>query len=143
MREEGNRQLNVLDRFLLKVEKTNFCWNWLAQKDAVGYGTFWMNRKRNLAHRISYELHVGPIPEGLTIDHLCRNPSCVNPEHMQPVSLRENILRGNGPAAINSRKTVCKNGHPLEGDTVRRDPKSKKRTCTVCLEAAHRRYQIK
>lgn len=80
----------ILDRFWAKVEKRDDgCWFWTGSKLPAGYGHF----AKGLAHRWSYEQFVGPIPEGLTIDHLCVNPSCVNPEHMEPVTASENSRR--------------------------------------------------
>ena len=97
--------------------RADACWTWLGPKDRKGYG-----RCRNQAvHRIAYELLVGPIPAGLHIDHLCRNPACCNPTHLEPVTLVENARRGNGYSALNARKTHCKYGHPYdEANTYRR-----------------------
>ena len=104
-------------RFCQRVNKTESCWLWMGKvypsKHNMGYGKFWNYDRTVQVHRFSYELFVGPIPAGLTIDHLCRKPICVNPAHLEPVTLKENILRGNGAAALNSRKTQCKNGHPF------------------------------
>ena len=111
-----------MERFWNKVARPvgiGECWNWLAHRDCDGYGTFQLTSKRKVrAHRLSYEMTIENIPEGKVIDHLCRNPGCVNPYHMEVVTNRENILRGMGPAAQNSRKTLCKRGHPLEGDNL-------------------------
>jgi hypothetical protein len=85
------------------------CWTWHGAKDAKGYG-----RWRSFGvHRVVYELLVGPIPEGLTLDHLCRNPPCVNPAHLEPVTRWENVRRSpTNPAAENTRKEMCPKGHP-------------------------------
>jgi len=86
------------------------CWLW---KDHLvgGYGQYRTVRGMRAAHRHAYRLCVGPIPRGYTLDHLCRNTACVRPAHLEPVTLRDNILRGNGPTAQNARKTHCPRGH--------------------------------
>jgi len=89
------------------------CWLW-ASSLGRGYGLFWLKRYLP-AHRLSYECLVGPIPEGLTLDHLCRVRRCLNPLHLEAVTLRENILRGTSPTAHNARKVVCLRGHALKG----------------------------
>lgn len=91
------------------------CWEWTAGKRLNGYGRFWVDGKNVSAHRWSYEYFIGPIPEGLQIDHLCRNRECCNPKHLEAVTCQENLLRGNTFAARNSQKTHCKNGHPFDG----------------------------
>jgi len=102
-------------RFMAKVEKTDGCWLWTAHKNRQGYGAF----DRVMAHRWSYNHFVGPIPEDLVLDHLCRNRACVNPDHLEAVPSPVNILRGFGPPANNKRRTHCLAGHHLSGDNVR------------------------
>ena len=102
----------TIERFLNKVsiyQKT--CWDWKAHIQTNGYGQFKFKRKSTLAHRFIYEYYHGSINPKLTIDHLCRNRKCVNPDHLEQVTSRENTLRGNTPAAINARKTHCIRGH--------------------------------
>lgn len=71
----------------------NGCWLWTGTIERTGYGRFWLGGRQEIAHRASYALLIGPIPEGLTIDHLCRVRACVNPDHLEPVTLAENIRR--------------------------------------------------
>lgn len=89
------------------------CWQWQGWVGTDGYGELQINKKSVRAHRLFYEKHKGKIPEGLVIDHLCRNRACVNPSHMEPVTIKENTLRGFGAPAMNKRKTECVNGHPF------------------------------
>jgi hypothetical protein len=90
------------------------------------------------AHRFAYELFVDEIPDGLTLDHLCRNPRCVNPGHLEPVTQRENTLRGISPVAVNAAKTHCKHGHLLdEANTYMTNAGS--RQCRTCNRLRMRR----
>jgi hypothetical protein len=103
----------VETRFWAFVDRSGTCWEWQGSKSR-GYGRFKVSRRMVQAHRFAYELMVGPIPEGLTLDHLCRNTSCVNPEHLEPATERDNILRSDGPAAINARRVECVRGHRFD-----------------------------
>lgn len=95
------------------------------------YGRVGVRGKFYQAHRLFYEHHIGPIPVGFELDHLCRNPRCVNPSHLEPVTHQENVRRGVSIVAINARKTHCKNGHPFEGDNLRFAPNGQ-RKCATC-----------
>jgi len=117
---------NLEERFWAKVQKGPGCWEWQGCL-ARGYGQLWGTTKILLAHRFSYELLIGPIPEGLTIDHLCRNCRCVNPAHLEPVTLAENIRRGE---PWNVRKTHCPSGHPY--DEVNTRHSNGRRKCRAC-----------
>lgn len=90
-----------------------------------------------MAHRVAYELCIGPIPTGLTIDHLCRNTRCVNPKHLEAVTLRENILRGTGPTAHNAAKSACRRGHPF--DAVKKSVRHVERRCYQCDRESYRK----
>jgi hypothetical protein len=121
--------------FWARVEKSDSCWVWTGAKNSEGYGYY----RNHRAHRLTYEQYVGAIPDGLVLDHLCRNPSCVNPEHLEAVSSRVNTLRGAGPTAQNAALTQCKNGHDFTpANTYLRDGG---RTCRVCAAAKSRAYK--
>ncbi len=122
-------------RFYDKVIKTKTCWLWQAYISKKGYGSFGSCGKIVRAHRYAYELEHGPIPEGLTIDHLCRIRHCVRPSHLEAVSMTLNVLRGVGPAAINARKTRCKYGHLFTEDNIYRK-KNGNRACKTCSLSA-------
>jgi hypothetical protein len=104
-------------QFWEQVDRSGECWLWLGAKAINGYGRFGA-RPSWAAHRWAYTFTRGPIPDGLTLDHLCRNLLCVRPDHLEAVTDRVNILRGTGPAAANATKTHCKRGHPLSGPNL-------------------------
>lgn len=122
-------------RFFAKVDTTGgpwACWMWTAKRNDAGYGQFWPTDGRGVfAHRWAYEYVHGPIPAGLVIDHLCRNPACVNPWHLEAVTFRENVLRGMSPAAVGARRDHCVNGHPFSPENIRVNEKGHRR-CRAC-----------
>jgi hypothetical protein len=125
------------ERFWQCVQKTDTCWHWtgkLVHGGAKGgYGALSVRNRNILAHRYAYELLVGPIPAGLVIDHLCRNTGCVNPEHLEPVTIGENVLRGTSYYAVNARKTHCLRGHEYTPENTLRTGKNKTgRECRTC-----------
>lgn len=138
------QKASVQERFWAKVEfrGDDECWEWLAGRFAGGYGQFSVDGSSRFAHRVSYEFLVGPIPQGLELDHLCRNTWCVNPAHLEPVTPRENKRRGFSNAALNARKTHCKRGHLLEGDNLKPDKRLGRRICRECANM-HRRERYR
>lgn len=126
-------------RLLHKVahpDGTDGCWTWTGSTNTHGYGEFRVARRTRLAHRISYELFVGPIPTGLQIDHLCRNRACVNPDHLEPVTARINQLRSPiSVGGVNARRTHCSSGRHELGpeNTWPSFAASGMRTCRACI----------
>lgn len=120
-------------------EPNTECWNWTGYLAKDGYGYFSFRGKWLRAHRVSYILLHGGIPEGLELDHLCRNPACVYPNHLEAVTHRENILRGVSPAAMNARLTHCLRGHLLTGEDIyrRKDTGGNARACNKCRRARY------
>lgn len=123
------------------------CWFFAGKLSPQGYGQlrFYENGKHHYwaAHRVMYENLVGPIPEGLVIDHLCRNPICINPEHLEPVTPRENVLRGSSPLAGFAKQTHCKRGHEFTKDNTTIIGKSSRRCkkCYVTYYTARNKYK--
>lgn len=128
---KGGRNLPLIDRFRLRFTVTEDCWIWNGAPASNGYGKFGFNGKTVSAHRMSYEMFVGQIPPGLTIDHLCRVRLCVNPNHLEAVPHRVNILRSDGPAAKgalmltgiermqNAAEGMCKRlGYEMRAETI-------------------------
>ena len=129
------------------------CWEWTAYRDDKGYGIFRWEGHTHRAHRVAYQVLVGPLPEGLESDHLCRNRPCVRPFHIELVTHRVNLRRGDGAIvnrALQLAKTHCPQGHPLSGDNLylyRFRPKDvvgdgMGRHCKACRHEAVRRYRV-
>lgn len=121
------------------------CWPWIGVIQPRGYGIFGMNGKKVLAHRVAYELAIGPIPDGLQIDHVrargCTRRDCVNPGHLEPVTGQENNLRSTNVSAINAAKTHCPKGHPYDRVYKRKD--GLERVCGTCARENLRRFRAK
>jgi hypothetical protein len=121
------------------------CWIWQGTQRG-GYGRAKANGKQTAAHRVVYEALVGPIPDGLVLDHLCLTPLCVNPAHLEPVTRAENVRRAwraglnANSALVSSSKTHCPQGHPYDEVNTYVNPTTRKRSCRECLRANRRRY---
>lgn len=144
------------ERFWSKVDKGGAipsfrpalgpCWIWTAATDTKGYGKFFVGKiegktKLRQAYRVAYELEVGPIPEGLDLDHLCRVRLCVNPLHLEPVTHRTNVLRGEGMPARGVLFTRCPKGHPYDEENTYWYGNNRK--CRKCRYEAGRRHAAK
>lgn len=134
--------LDLPERIASKIQiDANGCWCWSASQNGYGYGKLRWNGSTCRAHRIVYQLLVGEIPPGLQLDHLCRVRHCVNPAHLEPVTQRENTLRGDTISAKCAAKTHCPKGHPLSGDNlVPSKQKLGERNCLTCNREYHRAH---
>lgn len=134
-------------RFWKNVDKTpnpKGCWLWKGAITVAGYGRFNGQGGRYQAHRMAYTLTLGEIPAGKELDHLCRVRNCVNPNHLEPVTHRENIRRGIGPIPENMVKTHCLRGHPLSGENVQISNGSRRcRKCGVITERRFREFEAR
>ena len=124
-------------------EPNSGCWLWLYGVSDTGYAHLrWPGFSTRQGHRISYEIHIGPIPKGLHLDHLCMVRSCVNPHHLEPVTNKINCERA--PRIVNARKaTHCKNGHPWTKTNTYIHPTKHSRVCRVCVYQSIEKYRQK
>ena len=142
------------ERFYSKIKLEQGCWLWTGKKTSGNYGQFWDGSKYVMAHRWSYSHHVGEIVDDLTIDHLChswdasclggdncRHRSCVNPNHLEPVTICVNILRGNTIAKLNLDKKICSNGHLFNEENTYMQ--GNRRKCRICRSQVNRAYYMK
>lgn len=124
------------DRFWSKVDRSGECWIWTGGTNVGGYGRFRSerhDRRMVVAHRVAYEMVVGPVPDGLVLDHLCRVRACVNPAHLEPVTFTENVQRG----LRAQERPICGAGlHAMSGENLLIS--KGKRYCKTCRNA-HKR----
>jgi len=141
----------MIEKFLKKVKKTKTCWLWIPAHVRNGYGSIRVGKKVINAHKYFYETLVGKVPKGKELDHLCRIPACVNPKHLEPVSHRENVLRGK-VGFCNANKTHCPEGHPYskENTYIQVKKTTKIRQCMTCRRLYYKKnikskinYEIK
>lgn len=126
------------ERFMGKVDTSGDCWEWTGGKNYQGYGHFQLGFKNTVrAHRLAYELFVGEIPNGLHLDHLCRNTSCVNPDHLEAVTRKVNMERG-----AHAMKTHCPRGHEYNKKNTYNKPTGG-RACRICTRVATDKYQAR
>jgi hypothetical protein len=122
------------------------CFVWTGAVDKLGYGRIGMQGKSKLAHRISYQHFVGEIPQGLELDHLCRNPSCINPSHLEAVTRKVNTDRGLCAETHKKRfaaMTHCKRGHEFTVENTYLHPKKQSRGCKICRNLSYKLFKEK
>ncbi len=120
----------ALDRFHEKLDRTGDCWLWTGARSTSGYARLRVDGRSVDVHRWAYGLFVGPIPDGLQLDHLCRVRHCVRPSHLEPVTQVENMRRGRGIGVRNSLKTHCPQGHEYTPDNTLNEGGA--RRCRIC-----------
>lgn len=129
-----------LDKF---IDASGDCWNWTGGTDPDGYGIGRVNNKSVRVHRTVYKHLVGPIDDNLVLDHLCQNRRCCNPDHLEPVTNRENILRGNGLVGTSHRYNRCQRGHLFTPENTMLNNHASDghmyRLCRTCHNAKSRR----
>ncbi len=136
--------MDLIDRFMAKVHKSESgCWNWTAYKDKRGYGKFIVNNKPELAHRVVWWIFKGPIPDGLEMNHLCENPGCVNPDHLQAVTHKQNMHYGKNRIALFAKQTHCYRGHEFSPENTWIRPLPKGGFGRFCKECSRINGQLR
>lgn len=136
--------MRLLEKFWAKVDQSNDCWLWRGAINRGGYGRFYVgNAKASMAHRFAYETTVGPIPAGLQLDHLCRVRNCVRPDHLEPVTPRENVLRSDSISNRNREVTHCPQGHEYSMENLVPSALSRgARQCRTCKRRESREWYL-
>lgn len=146
LKRQRNVKRKLDDKFLdwlvsmIQVDAKTGCWIWTGGKNGkAGYGMTWVNGKVWFVHRLIYSICVGKIKKGLELDHLCRTPACVNYMHLEPVTHKENLMRGKTQAALNSQKESCPQGHSYDATNtyIYKD----KRYCRICVRQRSREWK--
>jgi hypothetical protein len=145
----ARKRTPLAERFWPRVDKSGDCWVWTGTMTATGYGRIANERGEKpqsaWAHRVAYTLTKGPIPNGLVLDHLCRNTACVNPDHLEAVTQGENILRGHNPSVLRHHAGVCSQGHELTPDNMHMNGHKKSGreayVCAICKRERQARYE--
>lgn len=119
-------------KFWAKIVKMDTCWLWTGCLQSGGYGQVRRDGYLWYVHSYVYNLLIGPVPDGLELDHTCRVRNCVNPDHLEPVTHQVNIQRGIGVGQHNANKTHCSQGHPYSGENLYTNPNTGKRYCRTC-----------
>jgi hypothetical protein len=146
-RRQGFERARI-ERFWERVDRSagpQQCWPWTGSRNWLGYGRAKVRGRHSNAHRIAYLLAGRPIPAGFQVDHLCRVRACCNPQHLEAVPARENVLRGEAPSAQNASKTHCSRGHSFEGSNlvVTKSKNQRYRECRTCQRERVRRYRAR
>ena len=139
--QEAKRLVSTI-RFQSKVDKTGKCWVWKAARVGNGYASFWVGGGHGsmYAHRISYIAAIGEIPEGIQLDHICRNRACVNPEHLEPVTCKENVKRG---LKVDLKETCGAGLHEWSEENIYTAPSTGRRLCKPCRRKRNAEYMRK
>lgn len=140
----GSKRKSFTVHLLASIKGPDECWNWAGHVGKNGYAYASYKGKATTAYRASWEHLVGDIPDGYEIDHLCKNPRCVNPKHLEPVTPMENNMRSTSPASLAAKKTHCSNGHPFSCENTKlilRPNGHYDRRCKTCHRTRERERQ--